>query len=231
MRSLARLSVARILGARRHRLPDGRDVALSAFAVQAAHSAPRETSSWPVLQAVNNQPVAVFLGGSESVATLGHASWPTLVSQARGWQQVNLSHPATGYTVAGTCGSQPCPDFLESVPQIVALNPQIVVVAGGWAETADKTDVSVQVRQTFQTLHQGLPHATIIAVGPASADAQPSEEVQNTDAAVKTAATSLGLTYVSLLDPPTLNPSMFTDGKLSDSGQAAIAARIAAAVK
>jgi len=105
------------------------------------------------------------------------------------------------------------------------------VVAGGWGETGDKTDVSIRVAQTFQTLHQGLPHATIIAVGPASADATPSQAVLDTDAAVKTAASSLGITYVSLLDPPALNPSMFVNGALTDDAQAAIAARVGAAVK
>lgn len=231
MRSLARLPVARILGLIGIGILTVATIALSAFAVRAAHSAPKETGTWPVLQANDNQPIAVFLGGGESLAAAGHASWPTLVSQARGWQQVNLSHEGTGYTVAGSCGSDPCPEFPDSASQIVALNPQIVVVAGGWGETGDKTDVSVRVAQTFQTLHQGLPRATILAVGPASADAQPSEQVLNTDAAVKTAASSLGLTYVSLLDPPALNPSMFANGVLTDAGQAAIAARVGAAVK
>lgn len=231
MRSLARLPLARILGLVGIGLLTVATIGLSAFAVQSARSAPKESGTWPVLQAVNNQPVAVFLGGSESLDSAGHASWPTLVAQARGWQQVNLAHGGTGYTVSGTCGSAPCPEFLDSVPQIVALNPQIVVVAGGWAETGDKTDVSVRVAQTFQGLHQGLPHATIIAVGPGSAGPPP-EQVLNVDAAVKTAASSLGLTYVSLLDPPALDPSMFAaDGSLTDVGQAAIAARVGAAVK
>lgn len=231
MRSLATVSVGRVLGVIGLACLTVATVAVSGLAIRSAHSAPRETGTFPVVQAVSNQPIAVFLGGSESVGTKGHASWPTLVSQARGWQQVNLAHAGTGYAQTGSCGSQTCPTFLESVPQVVALNPQIVVVAGGWQENGDKTDVSVQVAQTFQTLHQGLPHATIIAVGPGSSDAKPSDAVLNTDAAVKTAASSLGLVYVSLLDPPLLSQSMFADGALNDSGQAAIAARIAAAVK
>ncbi|MFJ3491002.1 SGNH/GDSL hydrolase family protein [Leifsonia aquatica] len=231
MRSLPRLSVARVLGVVGLCVLTVVTVVLSGFAIRSSHTVHEEGTTWPVLQAVDHQPIAVFLGGSESVAEAGHASWPSLVSQARGWQQVNLSHADTGYLTAGTCGAAPCPNFLEAVPEVVALAPSIVVVSGGWNETASDTDVSVQVANTFQALHQGLPDATIIAVGPATADATPSASVLNTDSAVKTAATTLGLTYVSLLDPPALNASMFSDGRLNDAGQAAIAARVAAAVK
>jgi hypothetical protein len=231
MRSVGRLPVARILGVVGLCCLTAVTLAVSGFAIQSARSVPKETGTWPVLQAANDQPIAVFLGGSESVPAAGHASWPSLVSHARGWQELNLAHEDTGYLISGTCGSDPCPNFRDEVPQVVALRPSIVVVAGGWGETANNTDVSVQVAQTFQGLKQGLPQATIIAVGPASLDATPSPSLRNTDAAVQTAASSLGLTYVSLLQPPLLNPSMFSDGKLNDSGQAAIASRVAAAVK
>jgi hypothetical protein len=215
MRSLPRLSVARVLGVVGLCVLTVVTVVLSGFAIRSSHTVHEEGTTWPVLQ----------------VAEAGHASWPSLVSQARGWQQVILSHTDTGYLTAGTCGAGPCPNFLEAVPEVVALAPSIVVVSGGWNETASDTDVSVQVANTFQALHQGLPDATIIAVGPATADATPSASVLNADSAVKTAATTLGLTYVSLLDPPALNASMFSDGRLNDAGQAAIAARVAAAVK
>jgi lysophospholipase L1-like esterase len=88
--------------------------------------------------------------------------------------------------------------------------------------------VSQAITDTFKDLHDQLPKARIIAVGPSfPGDVTPSLVVFDSD--VQHAARAVGGDYVSLIAPtPALQADMFIVDKthVDDSGHAAIANRV-----
>jgi lysophospholipase L1-like esterase len=118
------------------------------------------------------------------------------------------------------------------VNEVAASRPDIVVVSGGQNDIAEFTDVSGPVAQaisdTFKELHELLPKARIIAVGPSFPGVTPSLVVF--DDCVQRAVRAYGGDYVSLIAPtPVLEEDMFISDNthVDDSGHAAIADRVA----
>ncbi len=109
----------------------------------------------------------VFVGDSYTAGVAGAMTrWTSIVSQRRGWVEVNLGRGGTGYAKSSFgkgCGLAYCSNYKEMSVTTAQAAPDIVVVAGG---RNDGGVVDSSVRETFKRLRDALPRATIIAVEP-----------------------------------------------------------------
>jgi lysophospholipase L1-like esterase len=188
-----------------------------------------------------SRPLAAFLGDSYTAGTgssVPSKRWTSLVATAEGWREANDGAGGTGYTVTATeegCGKPFCDNYAGRVKDVVAQSPSVVVVAGGQNDFAnyqsDPAKVRANITKTFADLHEQLPNARIIAVGPSTPVAV-TPQVTGLDSAVHAAADSVGATYVSLLEPNVIDPAfvLADGGHVNDDGHAAIAARVEAAL-
>jgi acyl-CoA thioesterase I len=114
------------------------------------------------------EPLAVYIGDSY---TQGSEKWPDMVSEAQGWNEVNLGRGGTGYwerltgdAASEGCGLDVCPSFAEMAAIAVKRQPDIVIVAGGRNDGG--RDITDAAQDTFSKLREGLPDARIVAVQP-----------------------------------------------------------------
>jgi hypothetical protein len=193
----------------------------------------------PTITPVPSAPTAVFLGGSTTngAGASGRAErWPSLVASAKGWEEINLAVRGADLLYGikpKTCADAQCPTYEEVVARTVALDPPVVVVAGGEGESAPEASVAVTtIESAFTALRVGLPGSTLIIVGPSALGGVSDRRAVALDRVVHNAATSVGATYINLLEPNVLDPSMVaSDGVgLNDAGHAAIASRVTAAL-
>ncbi|GAA3886988.1 hypothetical protein GCM10022381_31300 [Leifsonia kafniensis] len=197
-----------------------------------------QAGGWPTIAPDKVDPTAVFLGGSSAAgsgAGTAKTRWTTLLATAKGWTEANFAGQGND-SLFGTsdtsCGGKGCLKYQDLVAKTVALDPSFVVVAVGQSENAtDPAVIAATISASFTALRVGLPNATLIAVGPAATASHVTERIQAVDAATRTAATSAGATYISLLEPNVFDDSMVgADGITpNDAGHAAIATRIEAA--
>lgn len=182
---------------------------------------------------------AVFVGDSYTYGTGASSEstrWTTLAAEQAGWVEVNLGRGGTGYVTTSDvngCGLAYCPNYQEMVSEVVAENPDVVVVAGGQNDfdewMADPEAVTAAVAATLTGIRDGLPDARIIVVGP-STPGNVTDLVTGFAASVEEQAGLVGATFVSLTNPPVLVPEMVgSDGAhVNDSGHQAIADRVVA---
>jgi hypothetical protein len=147
-------------------------------------------------------PVAVFVGDSYTTGAFADGvKWTSLVSEKMGWREVNLGRPGTGYFAAGDpaiCGVNPCPNFVDMIPQVVAARPAIVVVSGG---RNDGGSYPAQVHALFTGLRAQLPEAQIYAVSPLWDDAPTPQWLSELGNDVKANVTQVGGTYLDIGQP------------------------------
>ncbi len=204
-------------------------------ATPAARPTP-SASVTPDLPAVS--PRAAFIGDSYTQgggAEPDTERWSTVAAAALGWTELNFGRGGTGFVTNNSylgCGLEYCPTYLETVSEVVAAAPDIVVVAGGQndfdAFAADPAAVSAAISQTYTSLRAGLPHAVIVAVGP-STPWHVDDLAISFDAAVRSAASAVGAAYVSMLEPNVIDPAfLLPDGHVNNHGHHAIAERVVA---
>ncbi len=199
-------------------------------------------SQGALLTPVDTRPTAVFIGDSYASGT-GASSpatrWTTLASTALNWKEVNIGRGSTSYLATGTmagCGLDYCPNYLQMVPEAVKHSPSIVIVSGGQNDFSnfEKRPQSVvdAINATYQAIHEKLPDAKVVAVGP-STPWGVGDTVTRLDKAVQEAAKANGATYVSLIAPDVVDMAMVAkDGAhVLDSGHAAIAERVESALR
>ena len=117
--------------------------------------------------------------------------------------------------------------------QTVGLNPSVVVLAAERGSTNENSpDAAATTNAALAALRVGLPDATLIVVGPAALTGMIDTRAVDLDSAVRAAAARVGATYVSLLEPNVLDPSMVaSDGvSVNEAGHAAIAVRVKTAL-
>ena len=194
---------------------------------------------YPTITAVPRAPTAVFLGGASTsgAGVSGQATrWSTGLAADKGWQEVNLATKegdiAFGVT-PGTCGPSTCPSYQDLVAKTVGLNPSVVVVAAERAGTnVDLPEAVATINAALAALRVGVPDATLVVVGPAALNGMDDSRAAELDSEVRAAAARVGATYVSLLEPNVLDPSMVaSDGvSVNEAGHAAIAVRVKTAL-
>jgi lysophospholipase L1-like esterase len=203
----------------------------------AATSAPAPAPSPGATTAPTQAPVAVFLGDSYTQgfgAVPLERRWSSLVARDAGWTEVNQGLGGTGYVTTSNifaCGLDYCPTYVERVQEVIAADPDIVLISGGqndrWLLPTDPDRVREAVDTTFEGIRNGLPNARIIAVGPSTAEPA-TEQIEALDEWVQAAAARVDADYVSLLDPVVIQPNMIAlDGvHVTDAGYRAIADRV-----
>lgn len=179
-------------------------------------------------------PVAAFLGDSY-VEGIGASSqedrWSTLVALELGWEEMNHGISGTGYAT-----NAQGPGYVDRLDDVIAENPDVVVVSGGQNNFStyqfDPQGTLQAISSVYEDLRAELPDAQIIAVGPSTPSAV-DQTVFALDAAVQEAAESVDATYVSLLDPDVFTLEMIQpDGvHVDDAGHTAIAERVINAVE
>lgn len=183
-----------------------------------------------------DQPVAAFLGDSYTAAygiedhLLG---WPTIVAQAMRWQEKNFGRGGTGYLSESSYG----PSYRNRLGEVAAVNPNVVVVAGGVNDqklyATNPGAVAQAVADTYSLLREAFPNTQIIAVGPTFlSDVTP--DLIALDQDVENAARVIGAQYVSMIWPTyVLRPDMFLGDALhvDEQGHQAIAERILSAIR
>ena len=109
----------------------------------------------------------------------------------------------------------------------------MVLIAGGQNDlsqyAADPAAGRARVEEAYAEARRLMPDATLIAVGPSSPVGSTATFVA-LDGAVQSAAAAVGATYISLLEPDVIEPSMvLADGAhVGDDGHRAIADRVLA---
>ena len=134
--------------------------------------------------ATRTAPIAAFLGDSYSSgfngAGYGTSGWPAIVSAALRLRPLNRAVPGTGFVNPGWTG-QP---IRTQVAAVIRADPRIVFVVGGHNERRDPTaDTRAAAIAVIDRLHRGLPHATLVVIGPIwSGDSAPASLVRLRDA-------------------------------------------------
>lgn len=182
----------------------GTTIASQAATPAAGHTAtPSATTTPSPTQAVAR---AVFMGDSYAAGTGGNGvRWTALVAKQLGWKEVNLGRAGTGYltsvtdaTAKSTCGKAECLSFPKMVPEVVAQEPDVVVVVSSTNTTSDLSAVSLAM---FGELRKQLPEARIIVLSPLwRASAYPSSLV-TLGKTLKKNAELAGVDYVAVGSP------------------------------
>ncbi|PXA70024.1 SGNH/GDSL hydrolase family protein [Cryobacterium arcticum] len=183
-------------------------------------------------------PVAAFVGDSYTTGTGATVKvktrWTALVSAEMEWKEVNLGRGGTGYaTTSGRsgCGKEYCPSFVEMIPEVLAVDPDVVFISGGRSDIrawdADPSIVIAAITQTYADMRSAVPDARIIAVGPAVSGTVTQDAI-DMDLAVESAATAVGAEFISLLNPSVLDASLLSGDRIhpNNAGHSAIARRI-----
>jgi lysophospholipase L1-like esterase len=222
-------------------------LAIAAFALSAAALSPAPAPAWTApapTAAPGGTSVAtrvVFLGDSytQGVGASGPASrWTSLVSAARGWDEINLGRGGTGYVTTSDvngCGLAFCPDYGQMLEAALQQKPGELIIAGGQNDFSafvdDPDSVTAAIAAVYQQARATFPDIPIVAVGPSS-PAGATDTVIALDSVVQEAAAAAGATYISLLNPPVIDPAMVLPDKahVDDAGHRAIADRILSAL-
>lgn len=132
------------------------------------------------------QPVAAVLG--DSFLTTGSTSWAALVGKELGWTVITVPLGASGFVQAGPDGT------LEAgIPDVVAAEPDVVVVAGGYADADEypAADVGAAARALLERLRCELPDAQLVLTGPFSTTDVPTWGQPRTRDALAAAASAV----------------------------------------
>lgn len=191
----------------------------------------------------DDRPVALFIGDSYTAGTGASSEakkWASLVSAGMGWSEVNRGNGGTGYvSTAGMdgCGREACPAYQGVLSDVSEMTAEFVLISGGQNDLDDYQEqpevTRSAVQETFAAYREAFPDATLVAVGP-STTGDPTEPTVNAlDEAVQAAADAVGARYISLLDPPVIEPGMIDDdgAHVTDAGHAAIAERVLSALQ
>ena len=201
-------------------------------------------SPTPTTTAVDPGPErAMFLGGSlvEGVgASDRQHSFPYRVAELTGWRVGVEGEADTGYaTASGAADTDPLAQpFWARVGEVVAADPDVVVVQGGRADAAEGpvAQARAEVRRTLETLREGLPTADLVVVGPMSPDGRTTPELEQMRDVVRAAARDVGATFVDPLAEQWLTPDLAEEyadpatGSLDDDGHLYVAKRLVEAL-
>lgn len=178
------------------------------------------------------RPVAAFIGDSYTVG-LGASGpehrWTTLVAREEGWRESNFGEGGSGYITKGMEGTS----YLARVDQVIALRPDVVVVAGGQNDISSTGDVAAAVRATLLRLRDGLPDADLYVLGPTWPEPEPPSRLLEVDTAARDAAADVAGRFIPALDLLAGRPELIAaDGiHANDAGYQVIADRVVAAVE
>lgn len=160
-------------------------------------------------------PTAVFLGDSYTAASSNGSDGEYVLSTAHalGWDAAALGQGGTGYVNPGQPEENEAV-YLERVPGVVAIAPDIVVVQGG-GNDALVSDCAIEgpASEVFTALREQLPEAQIIALASVPGPDVDAEAVAACTDAIQAAAAPMS---IPVIDPAELgwltDPALFADG-------------------
>lgn len=238
--ALAFVAVAVFVDVTRESPPNSDSSAAIASTTSASTSEPLATTT-PTTAPAAPRPVVAFVGDSYTQgvgAEPPSERWTSVLSAAMNWDERNFGVAGTGYLAtadAQACGRDTCPNYQTTALDAVATAPSIVVVSGGQNDVAaygdDPTAVQEAIAATYIEIRRALPEAKIVAVGP-SVPGEPTDAALGVDRDVRDTAETFGAQYVSLLDPPVIDPTnVLPDGENVDNlGHSAISRRVQSAL-
>ena len=197
----------------------------AAAEVSASHPAPSPSHALRVAVIGDSYTAGVGLSKGEV--------WSALLGAERGWTVWNYAEGGTGYVKryatggAKVCGTDACPNYGEVVPDVVAAEPDVVIVAGGRNDGALLTpELDRGITGTYQAIRKGLPNVKIIGVAPILAADDSPASFPEVKPAVERAVEAVGGSYVDLGAPLGGHPELIQkDGVHPNAdGQKAIAA-------
>lgn len=147
------------------------------------------------------QPLTVaFLGdsytGGSNMDSGPQARWPALVSAALNWTPAYFAVGGSGYLAPGQ--GQP---FGDRVDELIASQPDLVVVAGGLNDASryKAADIGAAAGVVFQRIRDGLPGVPIVVLGPFHPDPSPPATITAARDAIQAAASAVAGTL--FVDP------------------------------
>ncbi|WOP17570.1 SGNH/GDSL hydrolase family protein [Raineyella sp. LH-20] len=184
-------------------------VVLTFLKMERATAEPATALPAPTASSAATRPRAVFLGDAYTTGTGSDGTrWTTLVAERMGWDEVNLGHDGTGYVTSVTgdlakkyCGLDRCPSYGETVDDVVAAKPDIVVVSGGRVDGTRK--VSSAAAALFADLSSKVPAARVIVVAPFFDDDPVPAWLTAQASALEAAAAEAGVDYIDAGQPLT----------------------------
>jgi len=163
---------------------------------------------------VAGRPTVAFLGDSWTTGTgaTGRSGYVVRTAARLGWGYGNLGVGGSGYSVGGPHSSR----FADRIPQVAALNPDVVVVQGSLNERGStRTALRTAAAGTLPALRASLqPGTPILVIGASYDPGTPDATIDWINAAIARAAAQEGLPFVN---PATANwtdpddPSVWSD--------------------
>jgi lysophospholipase L1-like esterase len=186
---------------------------LSGFALSESGEAPTNAGSVPALPETAATPTpakplrAAFVGDSYTQgagSTGADATIPELLSARETWIPTNLGHGGTGYITSAdkqACGLDYCPTYLETLPEIIEADPEVVFVSGGRNDISSARTAPAAIADFYSQLRAALPNAQIIAVSPLWDDDPAPDGLGTIAAAVQVAVEDVNGTYLDIGQP------------------------------
>lgn len=133
-----------------------------------------------------------YTSGS-SYGGVGAKGWVAEVGTAMGWRTVNLSAPGDGYAAKGTDGQT----FADKIDRAVTAAPQVLIVWGARNDIPESlSKVTTAVHDTFATIHQRLPNAVVVIIGPSYQTANAPKSYTDVRDVEKAAAQADGFPFI-----------------------------------
>lgn len=130
------------------------------------------------------------------------ARWPALVADEYGWEPLNFAVGGTGYTNPGNSGER----FIDRVPDIVAADPDAVIVIGGANDARGDPDIfRAAVRDVLEELRSQLPEAKLVVLS-SFWRAAPPPQVSRVSVVLREEAAAVDAPFVDVSD-------LFADGR------------------
>ena len=165
---------------------------------RATASVSQPDSSAPALNAPTDDfDTVAILGDSYSIPNTTGDHWPALLAFDRRWYLADFASGGTGY-VQGNEEKGKLP-FGAKIDQVVAVNPEVVIIAGGRNDVSYPLEVRDATRELYAQLRDRLPHAKVVVIGPIMDNRPPSETAVNVNDRIRSAAEQYKLPFIDAL--------------------------------
>jgi len=165
---------------------------------RATASVSQPDNSAPVLNApADDFDTVAILGDSYSIPNTTGDHWPALLAFDRRWYLADFASGGTGY-VQGNAEKGKLP-FGAKIDQVVAVNPEVVIIAGGRNDVSYPLEVRDATRELYAQLRDRLPDAKVVVIGPIMDNRPPSETAVNVNDRIRSAAEQYKLPFIDAL--------------------------------
>ena len=155
-----------------------------------------------------------------TVVSTGHEGWATICSRLLGWHdRYVLGSGSTGYLTSGTPGRVKFRDRVQN--DVIARNPDIVVVAGGINDSAyTPAQLGAEAALLYEQIRAGLPGARLYVLSPFFPRTPDAAILARSDA-LKAEALKVGAAFIDTLVPSIITGSG-KQGSPNGSGNAEV---------